>query len=855
MTESVLDRKFAGRLTVEHAIHLGLLLVAALLCLYALGERPYHHDEAIHAFYSWKISRDGVGVYKYDPVYHGLVLYYAAAAVMKVLGDGDFTGRLSAVLFGLGTMGLAWPLRRWLGRWGAICFLALLTFSPSWIYFARFVRHDVYLALFVLASVYAAFRYGETRRPLYMYLGGFTLGMAACTKEDTYLLGPWLVLSFVLMLAWGVARGEQRGPRAVQEVKDLARQAWIPFLTALFVFLFVWIVIYSAFGTDARYANLLRDPKLLFKPAFDAIDYWGGQQEKKRIGGPWWYYLPQLALYEPLIFFVGLFCAFQLLAQKRAPDRFARFATAWGLGALFIYGWAQEKVPWLLVPQVLPLALLAGRWFGTRIERREIKKPAVLVPTALVGLLTLHTLVSANYRWDAPRPEEPGAGRNPPVRHAEMLAYVQSTYDIHRVLQRIEQAGQALGSGMGTRLIVSGEATWPLSWYLRTYPVSYPKEVARIDTPLVVVNKDAQIEKAIDEAVQGKYEKVPFQIRGWWQWENPPHPDLGDVLRFLLTRETWSGVGSSDAVLYVHKEPRPGLTIPPISVVHDERLRPKDYDSGGPAAVSAAVSWGSHGSGRGQLDEPRGIALDNTGGIYVVDSKNNRVQKFDTAGNVIGSFGSAGSGNGQFKDPGGIAVGPDGSVYVADTWNHRVQQFDGRGTFMRVWADEFFGPRGVAVAADGTVFVTDTGNKRVKVYTKDGQRLRDWGGEGSQPGQFIEPVGIAVNAAGEVVVADTGNHRLQFFSAEGEFLREWPVSGWRDFYTEPNVTTQGDDVFVTDSSEGRVARYRDGKLIGSWGGPGSSTTFNRPMGIASGGSGVLYVADTMNHRVQRLVVN
>lgn len=855
MTESVLDRNVAGRLTVEKAIHLGLLLVAAMFCLYALGERPYHHDESIHAFYSWRIAREGVGAYRYDPVYHGLVLYYAAAAVMKALGDGDVTGRLSAVLFGLGTMAFAWPLRRWLGRWGAIAFLALLTFSPSWIYFTRFVRHDVYLALFVIASVHAAFRYGETRRPIYMYLGGFTLGMAACTKEDTYLLGPWLVLSFALMLAWGVARGEQRGARAVREVKDLIRQAWLPFLTALFIFLFVWIVIYSACGTDLRYANLLRDPTLLFKPAFDAIDYWSGQQRMKRIAGPWWYYLPQLALYDPLIFFAGLGCAVQLLAQKRAPDRFGRFVTAWALGSLLIYGWAQEKVPWLLVPQVLPLAILAGRWFGVRIERRALAKPLVLVSTALLGLITLNTLVSVNYRWGAPKPEEPGAALNPPVRHAEMLAYVQSTYDIHRVLRRIEQAGQALGSGQGTRLIISGEATWPLSWYLRAYPVSYPKEVERIDTPLVIVNRDTQIEKAVDAALGGEYEKVPFQIRGWWQWENPPRPSAGQVLRFLITREAWSPLGSSDGVLYVHNDLRPGLTIAPRTVARDERQKPREYADEAPAAVSAAVSWGSQGRGRGQFDEPRGIALDQAGFIYVVDTKNNRVQKFDTGGNVVAVFGSAGSGNGEFKDPGGIAVGPDGSVYVADTWNHRIQQFDQRGTFLRAWTDEFFGPRGVAVAADGTIFVTDTGNKRVKVYDRAGRRIRDWGGEGSEPGKFIEPVGIAINAAGELVVADTGNHRLQFFTPDGEFVREWRVSGWKDFYTEPNVATQGDDVFVTDSSESRVARYRDGQLIASWGGPGAATTFNRPMGIASGGSGVIYVADTMNHRIQRLVVN
>ena len=143
MTESILDRKLVGKLTVEHVLHGVLFLIAIGLCAYHLGVRPYHHDESIHAFYSWKIAREGVSAYRYDPVYHGLILYYSSAAMMALFGDSDFTGRLSAVLFGLGVLAFAWPLRRYLGRPGALVFAALITFSPGWIYFTRFVRHDI----------------------------------------------------------------------------------------------------------------------------------------------------------------------------------------------------------------------------------------------------------------------------------------------------------------------------------------------------------------------------------------------------------------------------------------------------------------------------------------------------------------------------------------------------------------------------------------------------------------------------------------------------------------------------------------------------------------------------------------
>jgi DNA-binding beta-propeller fold protein YncE len=196
-------------------------------------------------------------------------------------------------------------------------------------------------------------------------------------------------------------------------------------------------------------------------------------------------------------------------------------------------------------------------------------------------------------------------------------------------------------------------------------------------------------------------------------------------------------------------------------------------------------------------------------------------------------------------------------VYIADTWNHRVQKFDSNGKFIKAWQPDpgFWGPRGIAVNKDGMVFVTDTGNKRIVSFNKDGVQIEYWGSDGSGPGQFIEPVGIAINPANEVVVADTGNRRLQFFNSDGTFLREWPVYGMEEFYTEPYIATRGDDIFITDSYMHRFARYDDNKLTGVWGQSGSSSgQFNRPIGIAAAPDGTVYVSDTMNNRIQKFVI-
>lgn len=912
MAESVLDRKLIGRLTIERAVYLIAFVFAIVLSLYELGERPYHHDESIHAFYSWKISREGVGSYRYDPVYHGLVLYYASAAVM-LLGDNDFTGRLSAVLFGLGVLGFAWPLRRYLGRWGALSFLVLLVFSPAWLYFARFVRHDVYLALCNLAAIYFAFRYGETRRFAYLPISAAWLALGFATKEDNYLLTPIFLLAFLGMLVWevlGATDHKRAAAAAWDETKGFFRDAWKPLLVSAAVFLVVWTVIYSAFFTDERYFKL-DDPLRIFDPIRNALDYWIGQHRKERIGGPWWYYLPQLTFYDPLILFpliaavlgpvvsrrprsaagrifwwctllaflgfvVALFAerenpalaqwkiggvalmavaAFATLttATLWVPDRFTRFAVLWALASLAVYGWAQEKVPWLLVPQLLPLALVAGGWYGRLIEGGRLRSPGRLAALGGVGALTVWTLINVNYVWDAPKPDEPGARREPPVRHEEMLSYVQSTYDIHEVMGRIEEVAARRGNGQKERLQISGNATWPFSWYLREYPVNWSGSIRKVDTCLVIVDKE--LERTFNEAMTPKYEAVPFQIRGWWTWEHT-FPSLSGFVKWVLMRVAWSGVGSSDAVLYVQRElgadvPCGGVEVnPPPAAVQPPRS---------PSVLAAAAIWGGRGSGRGQFNEPRDLAVDQAGNVYVVDSKNHRVQKLGPNGEVIAVWGSKGAEAGQFNDPCGIALAPDGSVYVADTWNHRIQKFDPAGNFLLQWAEQdpsFWGPRGVAVASDGSVFVTDTGNKRVLSYTSEGERLHAWGVEGTGKGEFIEPVGIDVNAYGQIVVADTGNRRLQFFEPDGTFVQEWRIYGWEEFYTEPYIATHGDSVYATDSYEHRIGRYAGHlNLTGLWGGFGSgSGQFNRPIGIAVGPDDAVYVSDTLNHRIQKLIV-
>jgi sugar lactone lactonase YvrE len=222
----------------------------------------------------------------------------------------------------------------------------------------------------------------------------------------------------------------------------------------------------------------------------------------------------------------------------------------------------------------------------------------------------------------------------------------------------------------------------------------------------------------------------------------------------------------------------------------------------------------------GALRQPRGVAIDTAGTIFVADFGNHRIQAFRPDLAFARHWGDLGNRPGEFREPGDIAVGPNGNVHVADTWNQRVQVFSPDGAFLRQSRAALFGPRGIAVDAAGRVFVSDTGNNRIVRFTPTGRKDLEWGGQGSKDGLFVEPIGIAVDPTGRVYVADNGNGRLQTFTNDGKFISSFPVPGWKSAaFSEPHITVdmQG-RLWVTVPLTREVRAYdRRGKLLGSSG--------------------------------------
>ncbi len=176
--------------------------------------------------------------------------------------------------------------------------------------------------------------------------------------------------------------------------------------------------------------------------------------------------------------------------------------------------------------------------------------------------------------------------------------------------------------------------------------------------------------------------------------------------------------------------------------------------------------WGEYGTGVNQFIYPTGVAWDSQGlqyySEYGVDAE--RIHVFDARNQFVRQWGELGNGPGQLNRAMAILIDADDTVFVVDTGNSRIQRFDTQGRWLGFIGDQgpdrLRYPYDAALGPDGTLFVCDYGGHTIRQYSKTGEHLRDYGQPGRGPGRFNCPRGVTVSADGWLFVADTENNRI-----------------------------------------------------------------------------------------------
>ena len=398
----------------ERSAYATLFFGALIMRLWDLGARAIHHDESLHGFFAWQIY-NGNG-YEHNPLMHGMFLFHSVAASFFLFGDSDFTLRLPMAIFGSGLVLMPLLLRSRLGQVGALAAAVMLTFSPAMLYFSRFARNDIFMAVFVLGLFAMIWRYMDERKNRYLYLAAAFLALGFTSKETMYLsalilvvgllflarsqVGNWLwgrasfkdfdpagrmlilltaltvplaaALVAILQEPLGITLAAKAGNVAGIPVGSPDGGGWVIAIAVTVilvvvamvvglawnrrVWLICWVIFAAIFLT--MFTNFFTHPGGVGSGIWQSLGYWLAQHEVARAEQPMFYYFMILFVYEFLPWLIALAAAGYYVYRG---DRFTRFLVFWAAATLIAYTLAGEKMPWLLVNISLPLIILAGR--------------------------------------------------------------------------------------------------------------------------------------------------------------------------------------------------------------------------------------------------------------------------------------------------------------------------------------------------------------------------------------------------------------------------------------------------------------------------------------------------------------
>jgi len=258
-----------------------------------------------------------------------------------------------------------------------------------------------------------------------------------------------------------------------------------------------------------------------------------------------------------------------------------------------------------------------------------------------------------------------------------------------------------------------------------------------------------------------------------------------------------------------------------------------------------------------------GVAINSKGNIFVLHRGPLPLMEFDPAGNFIRGFGE-----GLFDRPHGLRIDAHDNIWATDVGSHVVYKFSPQGRIQVVLGVKgrpgemhdfghlrlFNEPNDVAIGPAGEIFIVQghgKGEPRVLKFDKDGNFIKAWGKKGKGPSEFDLAHSVVVDGKGLVHIADRNNQRIQVFDGDGTFMRESKHPG-----TPCGLfITPDQQIWLAHGHTGQVLKLDlNGTVLGAMGGQGKALgQFGEAHYIAVSAKGEIYVADTLNWRVQKFV--
>jgi uncharacterized protein (TIGR03663 family) len=577
------------------ALSLGFILIviiAYFLRLYRLDERVFHHDEAAVGYFTYKLFNDGI--YSYDPSFHGPFMYYVTAEVYRRMGDNIYSSRYLPALFGTAMIFLLIPLRKYIGNLGLVLSAFFLALSSSFLYYSRFYREDIFIAFFSLLMLVCAVKYAEkyveekysVLRIFYLFLAAISLASMAALKENAYIAMALIVFFLFLLII------REKGYQGlISKIKSFDKKLPTIVLESIF-FIFVFLIAFSLY-----YTGKPLELHGMYSAFEKAVTHWYEMHRIERIGGPYFFYLPILALYElPILVFgaigmayyscrdkenekiLSVFLAYWIIVDLmyyitalypqsgrffptayipssivilfplliygiisvlKSSNIFLAFLTYWTLANLFVYSYIQEKVPWLVLNFLLPLVIIAAVYLGELLPRLDLKSragAATIIFLVLSSSYFAYSSIFLNF-YDYTNPAEPLIQAAQPPQKFSL--FINKISEISRQYKNQSTEIQVTDNEMETQLL----------WILRHYGnvrwrVSIDSE---LNAPLIVVHDsdDKHEPNIVKSRMRTDYERLDSAKMSWYFFAPS---DI--TLNYLLYRKMDRPPGEYRVVLF-----------------------------------------------------------------------------------------------------------------------------------------------------------------------------------------------------------------------------------------------------------------------------------------------------------------